>query len=363
MLDKLLNIKKKYDNISEKLVSPEIMSNNKEYVKLAKEHKNLEPIIEKYNEYKKVSDNLKDAEAMLKNEKGEMKEFLEEEIRASKEEIEKLEEDIKILLLPKDENDDKNVIIEIRSGAGGDEAALFATEIMRMYLKYAEKKRYKVEIYELNETELGGVKEATFKISGNGVYSRFKFESGVHRVQRVPDTETQGRVHTSTITVAVLPEIEDVDIDLDEKDLKIDTCRSSGAGGQHINKTESAIRITHIPTGIVVYCQDQRSQLQNKETALKILKTKLYDKYKSEQDEKYAQNRRTQIGTGDRSERIRTYNYPQGRLTDHRINYTVYALTEFLNGEIDELIDALTIADQRAKLEAQWFLKLLQKNF
>ena len=298
-----------------------------------------------------MKDDLLDAEEMLKSETGEMKEFLEAEILEAHKKIEELDEEIKILLLPKDENDDKNVIIEIRSGAGGDEAALFGSEVMRMYLKYAEKKRYKVEIYELNETELGGVKEATFKISGNGVYSRFKFESGVHRVQRVPDTETQGRVHTSTITVAVLPEVEDVDIELDEKDLKIDTCRSSGAGGQHINKTESAIRVTHLPTGIVVYCQDQRSQVQNKETALAILKSKLYDKYKTEQDEKYAENRRTQIGTGDRSERIRTYNYPQGRMTDHRINFTVYSLTEFLNGDLDELIDALTIADQKAKLE------------
>ena len=342
MLDKLKNIKDRYEMISEKLVSPEVLNDNKEYVKLAKEHKNLEPIVEKYNEYKKVADDLKDAEE---------KECLEAEIVENKEKIASLEEEIKILLLPKDENDDKNVIIEIRSGAGGDEAALFASEIMRMYMKYADRKHYKVEIYELNDTELGGVKEATFKISGNGVYSRFKFESGVHRVQRVPDTETQGRVHTSTITVAVLPEAQDVDVELDEKDLKIDTCRASGAGGQHINKTESAIRVTHLPTGIVVYCQDQRSQVQNKETALAILKTKLYDKYKTEQDEKYAENRRTQIGTGDRSERIRTYNYPQGRLTDHRINFTVYALTEFLNGDMDELIDALTIADQKAKLE------------
>ncbi len=351
MLEKLQNIKNRYDEVSSKLMSPEVLNDNKEYVKLAKEQKNLEPIVEKYNEYKKVTDDLKDAESMLELETGEMKEFLEAEIMESKEKISKLDEEIKILLLPKDENDDKNVIIEIRSGAGGDEAALFGAEIMRMYMKYAERKRFKVEIYELNDTELGGVKEATFKISGNGVYSRFKFESGVHRVQRVPDTETQGRVHTSTITVAVLPEAQDVDVQLDEKDLKIDTCRSSGAGGQHINKTESAIRVTHIPTGIVVFCQDQRSQIQNKETALSILKTKLYDKYKTEQDEKYAQNRRTQIGTGDRSERIRTYNYPQGRLTDHRINYTVYALTEFLNGDMDELIDALTIADQKAKLE------------
>ena len=351
MLDKLKSIKDRYEQISEKLVSPEVLNDNKEYVKLAKEHKNLEPIVEKYDEYKKVSDDLKDAEEMVNLESGEMKEFLENEILESKDKIKNLEEEIKILLLPKDENDDKNVIIEIRSGAGGDEAALFASEIMRMYMKYAERKHYKVEIYELNDTELGGVKEATFKISGNGVYSRFKFESGVHRVQRVPDTETQGRVHTSTITVAVLPEAQDVDVNLDEKDLKIDTCRASGAGGQHINKTESAIRVTHIPTGIVVYCQDQRSQVQNKETALAILKTKLYDKYKTEQDEKYAENRRTQIGSGDRSERIRTYNYPQGRLTDHRINFTVYALTEFLNGDMDELIDALTIADQKAKLE------------
>ena len=351
MLDKLQNIKNRYEEVSAKLMSPEVLNDNKEYVKLAKEQKNLEPIVEKYNEYKKVTDNLKDAESMLEVESGEMKEFLEAEILESKDKISKLEEEIKILLLPKDENDDKNVIVEIRSGAGGDEAALFGAEIMRMYMKYAERKRFKVEIYELNDTELGGVKEATFKISGNGVYSRFKFESGVHRVQRVPDTETQGRVHTSTITVAVLPEAQDVDVTLDEKDLKIDTCRSSGAGGQHINKTESAIRVTHIPTGIVVFCQDQRSQIQNKETALSILKTKLYDKYRTEQDEKYAQNRRTQIGTGDRSERIRTYNYPQGRLTDHRINYTVYALTEFLNGDMDELIDALTIADQKAKLE------------
>ncbi len=351
MLDKLKSIKERYQLISEKLVSPEILNDNKEYVKLAKEHKNLEPIVEKYDEYKKVVDDLHDAEEMVNLETGEMKEFLENEILEGKTKINKLEEEIKILLLPKDENDEKNVIIEIRSGAGGDEAALFASEIMRMYMKYAERKHFKVEIYELNDTELGGVKEATFKISGNGVYSRFKFESGVHRVQRVPDTETQGRVHTSTITVAVLPEAQDVDVNLEEKDLKIDTCRASGAGGQHINKTESAIRVTHIPTGIVVYCQDQRSQVQNKETALSILKTKLYDKYKTEQDEKYAENRRTQIGTGDRSERIRTYNYPQGRLTDHRINFTVYALTEFLNGDMDELIDALTIADQKAKLE------------
>ena len=353
MLSKLQNIKNRYDEISEQMMSPDIMSDNKAYIKLAKEHKNLEPIIEVYNEYKKATDDLNDAEEMIKTESStEMKEFLEEEIKTNQDKISELEEKIKILLLPKDEDDDKNVIIEIRAGAGGEEAALFASEIMRMYLKYAERMRFKCEIYDVSETELGGVKEATFKVSGNGAYARFKYESGVHRVQRVPDTETQGRVHTSTITVAVLPEAEEVDFELDEKDLKIDTCRASGAGGQHVNKTESAIRIVHIPTGIMVYCQDQRSQIKNRETAMSILKSKLYAKYKQEQEDKYSANRRSQIGTGDRSERIRTYNYPQGRLTDHRINYTVYSLQNFLEGDINDLVEALTLADQKAKLEA-----------
>lgn len=353
MLSKLQNIKNRYDEISEQMMSPDIMSDNKAYIKLAKEHKNLEPIIDVYNEYKKVSEDLTDAEEMIKVETSpEMKEFLEEEISTNKTKISELEERIKILLLPKDEDDDKNVIIEIRAGAGGEEAALFGGEIMRMYLKYAERMRFKCEIYDVSETELGGVKEATFKVSGNGAYARFKYESGVHRVQRVPDTETQGRVHTSTITVAVLPEAEEVDFELDEKDLKIDTCRASGAGGQHVNKTESAIRIVHIPTGIMVYCQDQRSQIKNRETAMSILKSKLYAKFKQEQEDKYSENRRSQIGTGDRSERIRTYNYPQGRLTDHRINYTVYSLQNFLEGDINDLVEALTLADQKAKLEA-----------
>lgn len=353
MLGKLQNIKNRYDEISEQMMSPDILSDNKAYIKLAKEHKTLEPIIDVYNEYKKVVEDLNDAEEMIKVETSpEMKEFLEEEISTNKTKISELEERIKILLLPKDEDDDKNVIIEIRAGAGGDEAALFGGEIMRMYLKYAERMRFKCEIYDVSETELGGVKEATFKVSGNGAYAKFKYESGVHRVQRVPDTETQGRVHTSTITVAVLPEVEEVEFELDEKDLKIDTCRASGAGGQHVNKTDSAIRIVHIPTGIMVYCQDQRSQIKNRETAMSILKSKLYAKYKQEQEEEYSANRRSQIGTGDRSERIRTYNYPQGRLTDHRINYTVYSLQNFLEGDINDLVEALTLADQKAKLEA-----------
>lgn len=353
MLDKLKTIKARYDEISEEMMAEGIMSDPKAYVKLAKEHKNLEPIIEVYNEYKKVAEDLKDAKEMILIETDpEMKSFLELELEENKTKIVDLEEKIKILLLPKDEDDDKNVIIEIRAGAGGEEAALFAGEVMRMYLKYAERMRFKCEVYDVSETEIGGVKEATFKVSGNGAYAKFKYESGVHRVQRVPDTETQGRVHTSTITVAVLPEAEEVDFELDEKELKIDTCRASGAGGQHVNKTESAIRIVHIPTGIMVYCQDQRSQIKNRETALSILKSKLYAKYKQEQEDKYSANRRSQIGTGDRSERIRTYNYPQGRLTDHRINYTVYSLTNFLEGDMQDLIEALTIADQKAKLEA-----------
>lgn len=353
MLDKLNAIENRVAELNEKLSQIEVISDNKLMVKLSKELKNLQPIADLYQKYKKSKQDLADAKEMLQIETDEsMKEFLTGEIETEENSQKEMEEQLKILLLPKDENDDKNVILEIRAGAGGDEAALFGAEILRMYSRYAERNKWKFEITELNETELGGVKEATALIKGTNVYERLKFESGVHRVQRVPDTETQGRVHTSTITVAVLPEVEEVEFEILEKDLKIDTCKSSGAGGQHVNKTESAIRITHLPTNIVVFCQDQRSQLQNKERAYQILKSKLYDLYKREADEKYATNRKNQIGTGDRSERIRTYNYPQGRLTDHRINYTVYALTEFLNGDIDELIDALTIADQKAKLES-----------
>lgn len=354
MLDKLNAIENRVKELNEKLSQFEVISDNKLMVKLSKELKNLQPIADLYEKYKKSKQDLIDAKEMLEIETDEsMKEFLASEVEAQEKAQQDMEEQLKILLLPKDENDDKNVILEIRAGAGGDEAALFGAEILRMYSKYAERNRWKFEITELNETELGGVKEATILIKGTNVYERLKYESGVHRVQRVPDTETQGRVHTSTITVAVLPEVEEVEFEINEKDLKIDTCKSSGAGGQHVNKTESAIRITHLPTNTVVFCQDQRSQLQNKERAFQILKSKLYDLYKREADEKYATNRKNQIGTGDRSERIRTYNYPQGRVTDHRIGLTLYSLNLFLEGQMDEIIDALILADQKAKLEAE----------
>ena len=353
MLDKLENIKIRVEELNKELSNPEIFADNKKMVALSKELKQLAPVAELYEKHMQNTKNVQDAEEMLKNETDEgMREFLNQEIEEGKKLKQEYEEQLKIMLLPKDENDDKNVIMEIRGGAGGDEAALFASEILRMYSKYAEKQGWQVEITDINETELGGVKEATVLIKGTNVYEKLKFESGVHRVQRVPETETQGRVHTSTITVAVLPEMPEVELDIDEKDLKIDTLRSSGAGGQHINKTESAIRITHIPSGIVVNCQDQRSQLQNKERAMFILKSKLYDKLQQEANDKYASNRKSQIGTGDRSERIRTYNFPQGRVTDHRIGLTLYSLSLFMEGEIDEMIEALMLADQKAKLEA-----------
>lgn len=353
MLDKLENIKNRVEELNRELSDPNIFSDNKKMVALSKELKQLSPVAELYEQHMQNTKNIQDAEQMLEIETDEtMKQFLLQEIEDGKKRKQEYEEKLKIMLLPKDENDDKNVIMELRGGAGGDEAALFASEIMRMYTKYAEKQGWQVEITDINETELGGVKEATILIKGTNVYEKLKFESGVHRVQRVPETETQGRVHTSTITVAVLPEMPEVELEIDEKDLKIDTLRSSGAGGQHINKTESAIRITHIPSGIVVNCQDQRSQLQNKERAMYILKSKLYDKLQQEANDKYASNRKSQIGTGDRSERIRTYNFPQGRVTDHRIGLTLYSLTLFMEGEIDEMIEALMLADQKAKLEA-----------
>ena len=354
MLDKLRAYKVRFDELQQEIVKPEVIADNKLYKKYTQEYTNITPIVELYEKYNKITNDIALAEELIKSESdNEMIRLLHEEIYENKDKLNALDEEAKILLLPVDENDNKNVIVEIRAGAGGEEASLFGMVLYRMYTRYAERHHWRVEVIDINETELGGIKEASFLIKGNGAYKRLKFESGVHRVQRVPETESQGRIHTSTATVAVLPEQEDVDIEIDEKDIKIDTYRSSGAGGQHVNKTDSAIRITHFPTGIVVSCQDERSQIKNREKAMIVLKNKLYDYYRTQADEEYAQNRRTQVGTGDRSERIRTYNYPQGRLTDHRINYTVYNLEAFLDGDIDDLIDNLIIADQKAKLEQE----------
>ena len=352
MFDRLDSTEKRFEEINNELCSPEIISNQEEYKKLMKELKSLTPVVEKYREYKIAKNNLKEAKEIL-SESGVDKELIkmaEMEAESAKQDLDRIAEELKVLLLPKDPNDDRNVIIEIRGGAGGDEAALFSGVLFRMYNMYAESKRWKVEILNCNETQLGGFKEVSFMVNGEGAYSRFKFESGVHRVQRVPETEAQGRVHTSTVTVAVLPEAEDVEIDINPTDLQIDTYRSGGAGGQHVNKTESAIRITHIPTGVVVECQDERSQYKNKDKAMKILKSRLLEAKREEQNSAVAEERRMQVGTGDRSERIRTYNYPQSRVTDHRIGLTLYRLEDILNGNIDEIIDALITADRAAKL-------------
>ncbi len=343
MFDKLETVVNRYEQIGEELTHPEIVSNNELFRKLMKEHSELTPIVEKYREYVLAKKTEKEALELL-GESGldkELKELAEEELKEAKENIAIFSDELKILLLPKDPNDEKNVIVEIRGGAGGEEAALFAGSLFRMYSMYAESRRWSIEIVNANETELGGYKEISFMIEGEGAYSRFKYESGVHRVQRVPDTETQGRIHTSTVTVAVLPEAEDVELEINPNDLKIDTFRSSGAGGQHINKTSSAIRVTHLPTGTVVECQDERSQFKNKDKALKILRSRLLDAAQREHDEAIASDRKSQVGTGDRSERIRTYNYPQGRVTDHRIGLTIYKLEQMLNGDIDEVVDAL----------------------
>ena len=348
---KLDSIKNKYDELTELIARPEIIADNKEWTKLVKEHSQVEPVVTAYARLVDTEKEIEDLKVMAETE--EDRELAAAELDEKKAELEKINNELRILLLPADPNDDKNVIIEIRAGAGGDEAALFAAELMRMYKMYAEKNRWKVEDVDINATELGGVKEAVFSVSGDSLFSRLKFESGVHRVQRVPDTESQGRIHTSTVTVAVLPEVEDVVVEINEKDLKIDTYRSGGAGGQHVNKTESAIRITHIPTGIVVCCQDERSQIKNRDKAMRVLKSKLFDKMQEDANKEYSGLRRAQVGTGDRSERIRTYNFPQGRVTDHRINLTLYSLDTFMNGDIDEMLDALRIADQTAKLEAE----------
>ncbi len=353
-LERLKNIKSKFESLSASISDPEVIADNKEWTKLVKEHAMLEPIVSQYDAYLKTTSDIENAKRLLKEEKDpEMLELAKIELEEKKEQLVKVENELKILLLPVDPNDEKNVIVEIRSGAGGDEAALFAFELMRMYKMYAEKNRWRVEDVDINLTELGGVKEAVFQIFGDGVYRKMKYESGVHRVQRVPDTETQGRIHTSTVTVAVLPEVEDVVVEINEKDLKIDTYRSGGAGGQHINKTDSAVRMTHLPTGIVVTCQDERSQIKNREKAMRVLKSKLYDYYQSRADKEYAENRKSQVGTGDRSERIRTYNFPQGRVTDHRISMTLYSIETFMNGDIDSMLEALRLADQTAKLEKE----------
>ncbi len=343
MFDKLSSVESRFEEVGELLMKPETVMDNELYKKLMKEHKQLTPIVEKYREYK-AAKNAEEEARMLLDEGGldkDFKELVEEELNEAKEKIEETSEELKILLLPKDPNDDKNVIVEIRGGAGGDEAALFAANLMRMYSMYAEARRWKMEVINANETELGGIKEVSFMIEGEGAYSRLKYESGVHRVQRVPETETQGRIHTSTVTVAVLPEAEEVEVDINPADLQIDTYRAGGAGGQHVNKTESAIRITHIPTGVVVECQDERSQHKNKDKAMKVLRSRLYENMMRQQNDAIASDRKAQVGTGDRSERIRTYNYPQGRVTDHRIGLTLYKIEQILNGDIDEIIDAL----------------------
>ena len=354
MFDKLIEVKRRYEEINQLLMDPTVINDNTRYRNLMKEYKNLTPLIEKFDQYTQAKENFEEAQMML--EEGglepDFKEMVQMQYDESKEQLEVYSQELKILLLPKDENDDRDVIIEIRGGAGGEEAALFAYNLYRMYNMYADSKGWKTEILSLNETELGGFKEVSFSIEGEGVYSRFKFESGVHRVQRVPDTETQGRIHTSTVTVAVMLEVDDVEIDINPNDLKIDTFRSSGAGGQHVNKTSSAIRVTHLPTGLVVECQDERSQPKNRDKALKVLRSRLYDIEKQKQDAEVAQERKSQVGTGDRSERIRTYNYPQGRLTDHRIGLTLYRLEQVLNGDLDEVIDALITADQTEKLKS-----------
>lgn len=353
MIEKLKDLKVKFEELTTKLADPAVISDNKTWQHIAKEHSELAPIIDKFEEYEKAERDMKDADEMLEVETDkDMIAMLKEEREIAYEKTKQYIEDLKILLLPKDENDDKNVIIEIRAGAGGDEAGLFAAELKRMYILYSAAQRFQVEELDGNYTEAGGVKEVSFMIKGKGAYSRFKFESGVHRVQRVPETESQGRVHTSTATVAVLPEATNVEIDINEKDLQIDTYRSGGAGGQHVNKTESAIRITHLPTGIIVACQDERSQIKNREKAMNWLKAKLYDFYQSQEDKKYAEARKSQVGTGDRSEKIRTYNFPQSRVTDHRINLTLYSLDKFMNGDLEEMIQALQVADQQAKLAA-----------
>ena len=351
MFDKLDVLEEKFETISEKISDPEVISDQENWRKLMKEHSDLTPIIEKYREYKKLKQTILDDKQMLESgDDKELEELIKAELAESEEKIESVSQELKILLLPKDPNDDKNVIMEIRGGTGGDEAALFAADLMRMYSMYAETQNWKIDILNSSPTDIGGYKEVCFSIEGHGAYSKFKFESGVHRVQRVPATESGGRIHTSAVTVAVLPEVEEVEVDINPNDLRIDVFRAGGPGGQCVNTTDSAVRITHLPTGIVVSCQDEKSQFKNKDKAMKILRSRIYEVMEEQRHKEIADERKSQVGSGDRSERIRTYNFPQGRVTDHRINLTLYKLEQVLNGSLDELIDALITADQAAKL-------------
>ena len=349
MFQKLEDVEKKYEDLTTKISDPEIISNQNEWRTYMKEHAEREPIVMKYREYKKVKQQYEEAKEMMND--PELKELAEMEMLENKEKLPQIEEELKVLLIPKDPDDDKNVICEIRAGTGGDEAALFAGTLFRMYSMYCERKHWKLEVLNENETGLGGYKEISFMITGKGAYSRLKFESGAHRVQRVPDTESSGRIHTSAATVAVLPVVEDVEIEINPSDIKMDVYRASGAGGQHVNKTSSAVRLTHIPTGIVAECQTERSQLQNREYAMRLLRSRLYEQEQSKRDAELANARKSQVGSGDRSEKIRTYNYPQGRITDHRIGMSIYQMDDFLNGNLDEMIDNLIAADRAERLK------------
>lgn len=353
MFDKLSFIEDRFAELEHKISDPNVIADQEQWRKLCKEHSDITPIVEKYREYKLLNENIEEAKEMLADSSldKEEKSMIEDEISESKKQIEIVSDEIKILLLPKDPNDDKNVIIEIRGGTGGDEAALFASDLLRMYSMYAETKRWRVEVLSSNETDIGGYKEVTFSISGDMAYSRLKFESGVHRVQRIPSTESGGRIHTSAATVAVLPEVEDVEVEINQNDLRIDVFRAGGPGGQCVNTTDSAVRITHIPTGVVVSCQDEKSQHKNKDKAMKILRSRVYDMMIQKQNDAISQERKSQVGSGDRSERIRTYNYPQGRVTDHRIGLTLHRLDSIMNGDLDEIIDALITSDQSEKLK------------
>ena len=355
IFSKLQRADDRYREIEQMMTLPEVVGNNKRYAELIKEYKSLEPVIEKFREYKEAEKTLRESEEMMRESSldPELRELAEEEFKEYKILIEKITEELKILLMPKDPNDSRNVIVELRQGAGGEEAALFGADLYRMYTMYATSRKFKTEVVSINETELGGLKEIAFNVIGEGAYSRFKFESGVHRVQRIPVTESNGKIQTSTVTVAVLPEADDVEVEVNPADLKFESCKSSGAGGQHINKTESAVRLTHKPTGIVIECDQERSQLQNKEKALKLLYTKLYDMKLRAQEEEIASTRKSQVGSGDRSEKIRTYNFPQSRVTDHRINKTIYNLGSFLNGDIDTIVDDLIAQDTAERLKGE----------